>query len=1321
VRKTLALAPLALAAALTAHAQPPVAPPPRAVVPATPLVPAKGEPGMPPGGPNGPDGPDGPGMPGKGPSGPKETPRMTRLKSLSFDRRPSAVLKAWAPKPEPKKEDAKDKKEPDAKEADPKEADPKEADPKAKGKKAPDPKAAEEAKALAKEIAAFQVNVTLGKWDEVKKYLASLPEDEGTAGYKQMLRSLQQGPGRSGGPRGGMPDDDDGPAMMGGPSEEMMMGGPGGAGARFVERNVFNADDVIGIAAAAPPTKAAPKPAEEKERLSSLGGILREAVNGGTLPEVAVARLKADSEKPMGQATFTPRQVAKLLTGAGLAEFAGAFLPAPDKAQQDKDLEALNLLARHFLAMHSKESKGGNLERAWGAVQAVLGAADAPAEDKDEALLRAVELAPRLKDELGQEWLAASFTKNPARGQEILSSVGTLVSRGLSSKPFQPDDRASALKLSFTAVGALLKAAPQRAAEWRNALTLLAVGWMKEAEFSQRYDRSTGPRLRRDMFGNMFFSGDDEDPMERMMMMQQRDLPRPIPVAEVIKAAPSAAWVAAVDDSLRPKLAGTVARLHLKANEEDKAFPLIEQLAAAQPGEAKDLVKEFLRVWTRNHDPNAQRNENRYSWFFFAFEQRAEGIPLTRSKQERNLAELAGWAGRIHKLPAGAGDLDDEMMVKAFTACHSSAEVYRTEAIETVFGKAGGLKPKTLAALADQMRGNLAGLWKEPANQERAKTKRKKKDIEAEVLRGYEVARKTVDDGLKRFPDHWALIAARAAIVHDEINFKQELNKSADFSANRAAAFAQFAKAAEEYAKAVRTLPEPEHTVNVYEQWFSAALGAVDLGMISEEKQPDWTQPPKIKAALTALPGDLGEKHLGKFANNLFIRMSGAKPHVKFNYLKAGFAVVGDHKQAAEATKLFDYYKDLVTEIKLEAVVDGSTSVGHGRPFGLFVNIRHTRDIERESGGFGRYLQNQNSMAYAYNYGRPTADYRDRFEQAARTALKEQFEVVSVTFQEEKVTSRADPREFGWRYTPYAYVLLKPRGPQVDKIPPLRIDLDFLDTSGYVVMPVESPVVSISARDASGEMRPVEQLTVTQTLDERQADKGTLILEVKAVGVGLVPDLKELVGEIAPAGFEVTKTDDQGLGVKKFDEDAAGNAIVSERTWQLTLRGKDGQTELPKTFRFSSVKVPTKEVIYQRYVDADLSPVAEEVSLEATYGKKKAMWPWYVAAGVLTLFMLAVVLVLVLRRGPAKVTRRLPEKLSPFVAAGILREIRERPEVTVAQRAEIDQDLAAIERHFFSTEANGQTPPDVRRVVEKWAAAVPGWSPAVTTAEPVAV
>ena len=173
--------------------------------------------------------------------------------------------------------------------------------------------------------------------------------------------------------------------------------------------------------------------------------------------------------------------------------------------------------------------------------------------------------------------------------------------------------------------------------------------------------------------------------------------------------------------------------------------------------------------------------------------------------------------------------------------------------------------------------------------------------------------------------------------------------------------------------------------------------------------------------------------------------------------MKAGFEIVGDHPQAYEARKVFDYYKDLVTEIKLEAKVDGGDVVGHEQPFGVFVNLRHTREIERESGGFGRYLQNQNNTGILfYNFGRPLENYRDKFQDAAKQALEEHFEVMSVTFQDEKVNSRATD-EYGWRVTPYAYLLLKARGPKVDKVPPLRLDLDFLDTSGYVVLPVESP------------------------------------------------------------------------------------------------------------------------------------------------------------------------------------------------------------------------------------------------------------------------
>ena len=127
-----------------------------------------------------------------------DSPRLTRLRQLTFDRRPSAVLKAWAPPPKD------DKPAPPPK----------------------DPKSAE----LDKELAAFQKDVTLGNWAGVKRYLESLPDEEAVAGYQQLLRNLQQRPGMGG------------PGGPGGDMEGQMMMSP--AAMQFGERHVFSPDDV---------------------------------------------------------------------------------------------------------------------------------------------------------------------------------------------------------------------------------------------------------------------------------------------------------------------------------------------------------------------------------------------------------------------------------------------------------------------------------------------------------------------------------------------------------------------------------------------------------------------------------------------------------------------------------------------------------------------------------------------------------------------------------------------------------------------------------------------------------------------------------------------------------------------------------------------------------------------------------------------------------------------------------------------------------------------------------------------------------------------
>src|SRR5262249_10311996 len=154
------------------------------------------------------------------------------------------------------------------------------------------------------------------------------------------------------------------------------------------------------------------------------------------------------------------------------------------------------------------------------------------------------------------------------------------------------------------------------------------------------------------------------------------------------------------------------------------------------------------------------------------------------------------------------------------------------------------------------------------------------------------------------------------------------------------------------------------------------------------------------------------------------------------------------------------------------------------------------------------------------------------------------------------------------------------------------------------------------------ESRPLRKLQVTQTLDERQADKGKLLLEIKATAVGLIGPLDELLTLDTP-GFDITKVDDHGANVSKFDEDGDSIAIVSERSWTVRRQAAEGLTELPKEFHFAAARPADVEMVYQRFQDADVMAAQPTIALEKTYGKRATNWlPWTAAAGGIV-FLLA--------------------------------------------------------------------------------------------------
>jgi hypothetical protein len=621
--------------------------------------------------------------------------------------------------------------------------------------------------------------------------------------------------------------------------------------------------------------------------------------------------------------------------------------------------------------------------------------------------------------------------------------------------------------------------------------------------------------------------------------------------------------------------------------------------------------------------------------------------------------------------------------------------------MEKVFGPLEGMKPDTLASLVQTMRTNLGSVWRAPKVQQDNKTKRTDKDIQAELLRGYTTAQEALEPALAKNPEHWGLRLAHAAVLFDDATYQNSLTKGSDFTAKRDAAFAEFQAAAALYAKALPNLETKAQSSQVYLQWFYASLGASDLEAVKFEYPEAPKQVPLIREALMALPGEVGKKHQTEFANTLSTRMSAVQPELKNRYLGAGLKITGDNERAREARDLFEYYQDLVTEVKLVTRIDGPDQVGTA-PFGVFVEIEHTGQIEREAGGFQKYLQNQQG-GYYYNFGRPPENYREKFEEATRQTLQESFELLSCTFHTDKILSRGTGEE-GWRVTPYAYLLLKPKGPQVDALPPLKLNLDFLDTSGFAVLPIASDRLPLAA-SGSAAPRPVTGVEIKQVLDERKAKEGILALEVRATGHGLIPPLEQLL-TFAPGDFELTATDDQGVLVTTLDAEAEENSAISERLVNLTYRAKPGLATPPRTFAFGTPVRPEFAVSHFRYADADLAAVGPSVDLLEKYSDPGFPWRWLFAA--LAAGGLATGLV-VWQRGRKPLAERpknfaLPGEINPLTVIGLLRRIRERATLPAAQTSELDQIITDLETHYFGTSPATAGGIDLDQTARRWVA-----------------
>lgn len=1138
---------------------------------------------------------------------------------------------------------------------------------------APDPKA--------DEAAMFQADLVAGRWDLVAKTIASFPPDEAMQLYRHVVAELLAG---------GQPQQQPGQPQVPPEMEARMAArgsapGGGGAGA-FV-----TTDDVLALIESAP--------AEIPDDLiEPIGQLLGRGIARSNVVEPAIVRFEKGIGSIGGTDPKSRERAAAILVAAGRPMEAGSFLPALNADPATDPVKLVDLHSRHLLAASSREddNQAATLARAWLVTNALLHHPSAAQKDRDAALARAIELLPRLPQQTANQWIVESFSAHPEQGMAVLANAGSTIAQGFTGRDIQK--RARDLAQQRTLVDQLIAQGGDMN-RWAPALNALAALWIQEVEYSR-------PRLAQlKALQQQQLQMQMRGIYQNQMQMNPNEPPA-LDADKLLEAAPSEAWLACIEVSTRASVRAGVANLQLSKDESLAAFPQIEALAASHAKLAGDLSAELLRTMARSWDQiqNMSRQMS-YMQSQYGYVTQVQSQPLTRSAQVRNLADLSSILQRLRKLPIDQPD--PSTVVAAFVAAHSQAEVFRIEDIEALFGPADQIDLASFFQLTQAMRARLATSWRSAAVQLQAQTRRTDKEADAEVTRGYELIVNALEARLKNKAD-WKLETVLASALFDWAEFDYGKGiELAVYTARRDRAFALFAQAALDYQDALPRIKRGEQSPLVHMQWFNSALGASDLSALTRQAQPSPTQIQQVRTALLAIPEDARERHIASFGKFLSDSITQLKPELKHRFLTAGVQVIGDHPSANDARKMVRYYEDLLGEIELHAQVDGDAAIGHSKPFGMHLMLRHTQTLGRESGGFGKYLMNQQANRNYYSMtGQTPVNYRDDFEKKIRESLAERFEVMSVTWHDMNVQSTSFGKP-GWRQTPLAYVLLKPKDASVDKIPPLQLDLDMPDRTGTVILPVTSQVILVDARPENPAPRPRSNVEITQILDHRDAANGKLVLDIKATARGLLPDLPELLDLMVP-GFTIDKTADQGLAINKIDTEGEAPTPISERSWLINL-SIDKTTSGVPVFRFPRARDDGSKLTYKQYSDADVTDVERDVALAglALNVSSSSMKPWLGAGAAIAVALGLAVVVMKRRLTPAKAEARsyqIPSKLTPFTVLELLQRIERdsRLELSTESREQLSRELGELQERYFAPHSNGQTAPELSAIVARW-------------------
>ena len=1133
----------------------------------------------------------------------------------------------------------------------------------------------------------FRMSVMFGDWAAVGKALAALPPEEAVAGYTRMLDALSE----QSIPVGDVlktqaPDNSDPYERMNRMREEQQQ--------QKKKPAPFLSEDFYSLVEAAP--------ADLKEdNIPALTKLVKTALGEGG-KSTLVAKLQKGWKGLGGESAEGRKLATRLLSSLGWIKDAAPFLPLKNEEWEGADVTQLVFAMEYFTQAGIADHDERQLQKAaelcaWLMKTSRFGNYARP--QFRLAMDRLVQLLPVLDAAEAQKLIREHLFKQTATLTDLISVIGEIGQTTAAGQDLKA--RAASLGTQHLILEALVpmtEPLPENVA-------VFVLNWLSEAEGCYRAGGAVAVEMTQ---------------TERIMMQRygygrQQEV-NTLGTDKILETAPPKELLPRLNPGLAQRVELTLLKVNILQPKETN-LDLLREYVKAHPGLEKDVCQDVLTGWVSKRTKPSESEQVKQMRAMGMYvppqmQQGGSGIPLTRLRQNQNIQQFKDLLGQLRQISPQA--LDPALIVQCFMTLHSGAEVYRLADIEAIFGPPEKMNRAELLSLLDGMRGRLAEQWRDPKTQQQAGTNRTEQEAKDEVSRGYRTALELAKRGIKAEDGDWESFITRGQLFFDasQYEFDRQI-KLSDYVDLRDEAFGSFRKSAEIYAAKIPSMPRGQWTIEPYASWFYIMLGASDLAQLTTNTARTDPGLQGIGDAMRALPGEASAKHLEMFAQMLGEVFPRVPANVRQRFLHSGLKIIGEnHPAAASAMKSLNYYRELLDEVQLRLTVDGPTRVGHSQPFGAFLSLEATRQLMRESGGFGKYLQDQGKQQ-AMMMGQPGGgrNLREDFAKNIHAALDETFEILSLTFHEAGVKTIDLPRE-GWVETPLVYAVLRAKNAAVDRIPSIQIDMDFVDQPGQVVLPVMSQVQPLDAKDDAVEPRPCGDLGLTLTMDEREWRDGKVVVEILARAQGVIPKIDEMF-DYTPDGFDLEKVDGN-LSVTQFVSDSKKRVPHADRNWQLTYRRK-ADLRGDVVFHFPKLKdgIKLATIEHKHYQDADLIAVDEKTAAAGVKLTNQTSSGLQIAAvlGGLLAVIIAVVVFLRRKKASAHVGEEdlvVPENPTPFTTISFLRRVGRLhgSHLSPADQSALQSEIATLESGFFS---GGQPPSlDLAAVARKWLKAALG-------------